>query len=63
MSRVTSEPPLSEELEREFAGKWVIIRAGQVIKAADTIEELLEDAELDEQQAIAHLDPTDTVFY
>jgi Family of unknown function (DUF5678) len=63
MTRLASQPPLSEDLQREFAGKWVIVHHGEVVEAADTYDDLVDGVDVDERDAIYRVPPASTLFY
>lgn len=58
-----AQPPLSEEAAEKFAGKWVAVRNGTVIAAADSFEQLQADESVTETDATYHVPSSSSLFY
>jgi hypothetical protein len=64
VARVENRSPVSGELLDEFAGKWVVIRDREVVKSAETYEELVEGLVIDHERDILFAVPPNlTLFY
>jgi hypothetical protein len=61
-SVTVARSPIPEGIE-EYAGKWVVIRAGEVVAAADSFEELVAVEGLHPDDAIYHVPERDSVFF
>ncbi len=63
MSTLIAQAPLPEGALEEFADKWIAVRDGKVIAAADTYDELLGDENTTENDATYHVPPASALFY
>lgn len=58
-----SRLPISEKALKKYAGKWVALRGGNVIAAADDYETLMAHDKVELTDAIFHVPPTSSLFY
>lgn len=64
MRSVLSQTPLPVEAVEHYAGKWIAIREGRVIAAADELVELVADERVNaHEDVIYHVPETSTYFY
>lgn len=61
-SVTVARSPIPEGIE-QYAGKWVVIRAGEVLAAADSFEDLVAIDGLNPDDAIYHVPERDSVFF
>lgn len=54
--------PLPEGID-EYAGKWVALRDGEVVAAADDLNELIENAEVLSSDAFYRVPEAGACFY
>ena len=55
---LTGRPPLDPEAEEPYLGKWVAVRDGAVVAAADEYEALLRDEGVRPEDDVYHLSPS-----
>jgi len=58
-----SQSPISAELAREYAGRWVALRRGQVVAAADSYEELRADERVTREDALYLVPEPESYFF
>jgi hypothetical protein len=63
MSTTLSQSPISEEALTEYAGKWVALRAGEVVAAADDYDALVAEPGVEQTDAVYLVPPTSALFY
>jgi hypothetical protein len=63
MSTYLAQAPLPERALEEYADKWIAVRDGTVIAAADTYDELLADRAVTEDDATYRVPPASALFY
>ncbi len=54
--------PLPEGVE-EYAGRWVAIRGGRIVAAADTLEELFENDRVRQTDVVYRVPERGTYFF
>lgn len=60
---VVAEPPIPREAFERYAGKWVAVRATEVVAAANTLDELKAKREVADTDTLAHVPDPSTHFY
>jgi hypothetical protein len=63
MNATASQAPISDRGLTEHAGKWVAIRAGEVVAAASDYDGLMADERVESTDAIYHVPAADALFY
>jgi Family of unknown function (DUF5678) len=63
MATTISRPPITEEALKIYAGKWVALRAGEVIAAAEDYHALVADEHVEPTDAIFHVPSASSLFY
>lgn len=58
-----AQPPLPAAAADEYADKWIAVRNGEVVVAADTYEALKADSRVVETDAVYHVPPATSLFY
>jgi hypothetical protein len=58
-----SQPPISAEIAREYAGRWVALRAGTVIADAESYEELRADERVRRDDAVYLVPEPSSYFF
>ncbi len=59
----SSQAPISEDALEQYAGKWVAVRAGDVVAAADDFDALMADENVESTDAIYHVPVAGSLFY
>lgn len=60
---VTSKPPVPQEAFERFPGRWIALRAGEIVADADTREELQHDERVESTDALYRVPEPSTHFY
>lgn len=63
MRSVLSQTPLPVEAVEHYAGKWIAVRDGEVVAAADEFEELVADERVRDTDTLYRVPEPDTYFY
>ena len=63
MATTLSQPPISEEALIQNAGKWVALRAGEVVAAADDYDALVARPGVEQTDAVYLVPRTSALFY
>lgn len=63
MSTVVERSPLTSEVLDEYAGRWIAIRDGAVVAAADSLPELRDNANVLRSDAVFRVPERSTYFY
>ncbi len=64
-----AEPPhvaqsaLPSGVADDYAGRWIAVRAGEVIADADTLDELAADARVRDDDTLYHVPPPNSAFF
>jgi hypothetical protein len=58
-----AQSPLPEGAVEQFSGKWVAIREGAVVAAADSFQELVENEEVRATDVLYHVPAEGTYFF
>lgn len=61
--KTSQTSPISPDALEEYAGKWIAVRNGEVVGAADSFIELKADPEVRETDAFYRVPPSATYFY
>lgn len=63
MTTTLAQAPIPEGALEQFAGRWIAVRNGSVIAAADSYDELLADRRVKDDDATYHVPPASSLFY
>jgi len=63
MSTTTAQAPLPEGALEKYADKWIAVRNGMVVAAADTYDELQADANVTDDDATYYVPSASSLFY
>ena len=57
------ESPIPEHLTDEYAGRWVAIRDGEVVGASETLDALVRQDAVHEDDLLYRVPPASVAFY
>jgi hypothetical protein len=63
MKATISRLPISEKALKKYAEKWVALRGGDVVAAADDYEALMANEKVEPTDAIFHVPSASSLFY
>lgn len=63
MSTTLAQAPLPEGALEKYADKWIAVRDGTVVAAADSYDELKANSSVKEDDAIYHVPTASALFY
>jgi uncharacterized protein DUF5678 len=63
MNATASQAPISDRDLERYSGKWVAVRGGEVVAAAEDYDALKVDTSVEPTDAIYHVPTAGSLFY
>lgn len=58
-----AQSPLPAGASEKYPGKWIAVRAGEVVASADELEDLRADERIEPDDALYHVPPQGAYFF